>query len=64
MGTGHEYLAKIHEALREFEEAIVAREGWKPLESKVMRGQNVDRARQRVIDAVVAIVTKERMDRQ
>jgi Ser/Thr protein kinase RdoA (MazF antagonist) len=63
MGTGHEYLAKIHEALRDFESAVVTRESWKPLESKVMREQEVDRARQRVIDAVVAIVTKERMEK-
>jgi hypothetical protein len=64
MGKGHEYLAKIHDALREFEDAVVKRESWKPLESKVMREQETDRARQKLIDAIVEIVTQERMAKQ
>lgn len=61
MGKGHEYLAVIHERVREFEEKVVERERWKPLESKVTRQQEVDTARQRLVDAIVSIVTGERM---
>jgi hypothetical protein len=64
MGKGHEYLAQIHEALREFEGAVVDREKFKPLESRVTRQQDVDHARQRLIDAVVEIVTGERMQQR
>lgn len=61
MGKGHEYLTAIHERLRDFEAAVVERERFKPLESKVSRQQHVDQARQRVIDGIVEIVTNERM---
>ncbi|MDH3291212.1 MAG: hypothetical protein OEO20_06710 [Gemmatimonadota bacterium] len=61
MGLGHEYLSRIHEALRDFESAVCDREKFKPLESKVTRQQDVDHARQRLIDAIVDIVTKERL---
>lgn len=61
MGTGHEYLAKIHEAVREFEAAVVDREKFKPLESKVTRQQEVDHMRKNLVDAIVEIVTEERM---
>lgn len=64
MTKGHEYLSKIHSALREFEEAVVEREKFKLLESKVTRQQDVDGARQKVVDAVVKIVTEERMKKQ
>jgi hypothetical protein len=60
MSQGKEYLKDIHAALREFEEAVTARAKWKPLEGKVNRQQVVDHARQKVVDAVVEIVTKER----
>ena len=64
MTKGHEYLSRIHAPLREFEQAVVEREKFKLMESKVTRQQEVDHARQKVIDAVVKIVTEERMKQQ
>jgi hypothetical protein len=61
MGTGHEYLSKIHEKLREFEQAVVNLAKFKPFESKVTRQQEVDHARKRLVDTIVEIVTAERM---
>jgi len=61
---GREYLTRIHEALRGFEDAVVERERFKPLESKVTRQQEVDGARQVLIDTIVDIVTKERLQRR
>jgi hypothetical protein len=58
---GKEYLHRIHEALSAFEQAIVEREKWKPLDSKVTRQQDVDHARQKLVDVVVDLVTAERM---
>jgi len=64
MTQGHEYLTQIHEPLREFEEAVVQREKFKPFESKLARQQDVDHKRQKVVDAVVKIVTAERMKKR
>jgi hypothetical protein len=64
MTKGHEYLSRIHTPLREFEEAVVERQKFKLMESKVTRQQTVDHARQKLIDAVVKIVTEERMKQQ
>jgi hypothetical protein len=64
MGKGHEYLTKIHEALREFEKAVVSREKFKPFESKVTRQQEVDHSRKHLVDAIVEIVTEQRMKQQ
>lgn len=64
MTKGHEYLSQIHAPLRDFEEAIVERQKFKLMESKVTRQQEVDHHRQKVIDAVVKIVTAERMKKQ
>lgn len=61
MGLGHDYLSRIHEALRDFETAVCDREKFKPLESKVTRRQDVDHARQKLIETIVDIVTKERL---
>ena len=61
---GKEYLHRIHEALSTFEQCIVEREKWKPLESKVTRQQDVDHARQKLVDVVVDLVTAERMKGQ
>jgi hypothetical protein len=61
---GKEYLSRIHERLRNFEQAVVDREKFKPLESKIMRQQEVDTARDKVIEIIVDIVTKERMQQQ
>jgi hypothetical protein len=64
MTKGHEYLAQIHGPLREFENAVVQREKFRPFESKLARQQEVDHHRQKVVDAVVKIVTAERMKKQ
>ena len=61
MGKGHEYQHKIYEALSEFEDAIVHREHKKMLESKIPLQQEVDRARQHVVDLLVKIVTEVRV---
>ncbi len=61
MGVGHDYLSRIHEALREFESAVCDREKFKPLESKVTRQQEVDHARHKLIETIVDIVTQERV---
>jgi hypothetical protein len=63
MSVGKEYLKQIHEALSAFEEAIVKRENRGMLEGKTTLQQDVDSARERVVDAVVAIVTKDRLAR-
>jgi hypothetical protein len=60
-GTGKDYLHSVNEALRNYEDAIIQREKFRPLESKVARQQNVDHARQKLVDVVVEIVTGERM---
>lgn len=61
MGKGHDYLHRIGEALGAFEEAIKRREHPGILGSKVSLQQEVDAARQHVVDTVVEIVTGERM---
>jgi len=64
MSTGRENLQKVQHALSEFEGSIVHREHKKMLESKVSLQQDVDAARQRVIDVVVELVTAERLKQQ
>ena len=61
MSVGKEYLRRIHEALAAFEEAIKRRENPGVLGTSVASKQEVDRARQNVVDVVVDIVTKDRM---
>ena len=63
MGEGHEYLKQVQDALRKFEQTVVAREKHKLLESKVTRQQAVDHAREKVVDVVVKLVTAEKMRR-
>ena len=63
MSVGKEYLKQIHEALADFEDAIVKRENRGMLEGKTTLQQDVDNARERVVAAVVAIVTKDRLAR-
>ena len=63
MSVGKEYLRRIHEALAEFEEAIKRRENPGVLGASVASKQDVDRARQNVVDVVVDIVTKDRMQK-
>ncbi len=61
MSVGKEYLKQIHDALAEFEEAIKARENRVPFTGKVTAQQAVDNARDRVVQAVVEIVTADRL---
>ena len=61
---GKEYLHRIQESLSTFEKAIIDREKWRPFESKVMRQQDVDSARTRVVNVIVDLVTEERMKGQ
>jgi len=61
MSVGKEYLHQLHEALAGFEEAIARREHPGLLRSKIPLRQQVDNARQKVVDVVVEIVTAERL---
>jgi len=63
MSVGKEYLRRIHEALAEFEEAIKQHANPGVLGTSVAGQQTVDRARQKVVDVVVDIVTKDRMNK-
>ncbi len=62
MSQGREYVQLLQKALSEYEDAIVHREHKKLLESKVAVQQDADSARQKVVDTVVGIVTKVRME--
>lgn len=61
MSVGKEYLHRIHEALAAYEDAIKRREHPEMLASKVSLQQDVDKARQKLVDTVVDIITKDRM---
>ena len=55
MSRGKEMMKKVQDALRSFEEAIVAREA-RRIGSKVALQQDIDNAREAVVDVVVALV--------
>jgi len=57
-------LDPIREALTAFEAAVIEREKLSLVASKVMRQQEVDRARARVIDEVMALTRKTIADRE
>lgn len=61
MRTGHEYLKEVNQAINKYEEAILRREKKKLLGSKVSLQQDVDRARENLVNTVVKIVTEQRM---
>ncbi len=61
MSVGKEYLRQLHEVLAEFEEAIKARENRVMFSGKVTAQQDVDNARERVVQVVVDIVTADRL---
>ena len=63
MSVGKEYLRRIHEVLAEFEEAVKQHANPGVLGASVALQQNVDRARQNVVEVVVDIVTKDRMQK-
>ncbi len=52
-------LHPVHEALYEFEEAVKKHEHLSLTESEVSRRQVVDRARQRVLEVVSELVSKD-----
>ena len=61
MSVGKEYLHRIQDALAEFEQVIKQKEHPGFTGSKVSLQQDVDKARQKVVDVVVDIITKDRM---
>jgi hypothetical protein len=54
----------VRRALQELEAAIVAREKWSLVESKVMKVQQVDRAREQVIDEIMELVRRTIAERE
>jgi hypothetical protein len=54
----------VRKALEGFEQAVVAREKWSLTDSKVMKQQDVDRARDRVVDEVMELVRKTIAERE
>jgi hypothetical protein len=54
----------VRKALEAFEHAVIAREKWSLTDSKVMKQQDVDRARDRVVDEVMALVRKTIAERE
>jgi hypothetical protein len=61
MGKGQEYVKRVQEALDGFEKAVVRRENKGLMESKVALQQEVDRAREHVLEVVAKIVAEERL---
>jgi len=57
-------LDPLRKALQEFEDAVVARTKWSISDSKVMKQQDADRARERVIDEVMELVRKTIAERE
>jgi len=58
MSRGKEMMKKLQDALGEFEETIVAREA-RHIGSKVALQQQVDKAREAVVNVVVTLVRGE-----
>jgi hypothetical protein len=54
----------VRKALQDFEDAIVTREKWSFVESKVMKQQEVDRARERVIEEIMELVRSTIAERE
>ena len=54
----------VRKALQEFEEAVVAQAKWSITDSKVMKQQEADRARDRLIDEIMALVRKTIAERE
>jgi hypothetical protein len=60
VSVGKEHLQKLHEALATFETAVREREHPGLLRNKVALQQDVDNARQHVVEVVVQIAVAER----
>jgi len=54
----------VRRTLQEFENAVVAREKWSIAESKVMKQQEVDRARERVIEEIMELMRSTIAERE
>ena len=54
----------VRRALQEFEDAVVTREKWSITDSKVMKQQEADRARERVIEEIMELVRKTIAERE
>ncbi|HTR19666.1 MAG TPA: hypothetical protein VMH88_02335 [Gemmatimonadales bacterium] len=61
---GKEYLKQLHAALAEFEGAVKQRENPGLLADRTALHQNVDKARERLVQTVVEIVTKDRLQKR
>jgi hypothetical protein len=62
MGRGQEYVQRVNQALENFEQAVVRREHKKPLlDSKVSLQQEVDRARDQLMEVIAKVVAEERL---
>ncbi|HET7791322.1 MAG TPA: hypothetical protein VFK78_11060 [Gemmatimonadales bacterium] len=60
MSVGKEHLHRIHESLSSFEAAIKEREHPGLMRDKTGLQQEVDKARQRVVEVVLEVVAAER----
>ncbi len=61
MSKGHELLHRLHEAIAGFEQAVVHREHKKPfIDSKVSLQQDVDKARQHLVNEVLDLIKEAR----
>jgi hypothetical protein len=63
MSQGREWVQQLQRALSAYEDAIMHREHKKLMETKVSVQQDADKAREKVVDTVVDIVTKVRMEK-
>lgn len=54
----------VRKAIQELEDAIVTREKWSIVESKVMKQQEVDRAREHVIEQIMELVRSTIAERE
>ena len=57
MGMGQEYLGPVREAVRAFEDAV-RKDQKLSFESKTVRRQDVDRARENLMEAVMEMAKK------
>lgn len=64
MSKGMESQRRIQEALAQFEAAVVRRENKKMLESGVPLQQEVDRAREQLLNVVAQVVTEQRLAKE
>ena len=62
MGKGQEYVKRVADALEVYQQAVVRREHATPLiDSKVSLQQEVDRARDRLMEVIAKVVAEERL---